>query len=127
MNEKKARVEDALHATRAAVEEGIVPGGGIAYIRTIPALKEASKNANGDEKIGMDLIAKVLEAPLRQIANNTGADGSVVFEEVKGLSANMAIMPILASMLICSWRVLLILRKYREWHCKIRQVSPVYC
>ena len=89
MNEKKARVEDALHATRAAVEEGIVPGGGVAFIRTIPALKEASKNANGDEKIGMDLIAKVLEAPLRQIANNTGADGSVVFEEMKGLSANM--------------------------------------
>ncbi|MCR4291771.1 MAG: chaperonin GroEL, partial [Candidatus Kuenenia sp.] len=89
MNEKKARVEDALHATRAAVEEGIVPGGGVAFIRTIPALKEASKNADGDEKIGMDLIAKVLEAPLRQIANNTGADGSVVFEEMKGLSANM--------------------------------------
>ncbi|WP_347274503.1 chaperonin GroEL [Candidatus Kuenenia sp.] len=89
MNEKKARVEDALHATRAAVEEGIVPGGGVAFIRTIPALKEASKNVDGDEKIGMDLIAKVLEAPLRQIANNTGADGSVVFEEMKGLSANM--------------------------------------
>lgn len=89
MNEKKARVEDALHATRAAVEEGIVPGGGVAFIRTIPALKEASKNAYGDEKIGMDLIAKVLEAPLRQIANNTGADGSVVFEEMKGLSTNM--------------------------------------
>ncbi len=89
MNEKKARVEDALHATRAAVEEGIVPGGGVAFIRTIPALKEASKNTYGDEKIGMDLIAKVLEAPLRQIANNTGADGSVVFEEMKGLSTNM--------------------------------------
>jgi len=88
MNEKKARVEDALHATRAAVEEGIVPGGGVAFIRTIPALKEAAKNADGDEKIGMNLVAKVLEAPVRQIANNTGVDGSVVVEEIKGLSTN---------------------------------------
>ncbi|MCF6156563.1 MAG: chaperonin GroEL [Candidatus Brocadia sp.] len=89
MNEKKARVEDALHATRAAVEEGIVPGGGVAFIRTIPALDEARKKLKGDEKVGVDIIAKVLESPLRQIASNTGVDGSVVVEEVKELSTNM--------------------------------------
>lgn len=89
MNEKKARVEDALHATRAAVEEGIVPGGGVAFIRAIPAIDEARKKAKGDEKVGVDIIAKVLESPLRQIASNTGVDGSVVVEEVKELSTNM--------------------------------------
>ncbi|MBU6391260.1 MAG: chaperonin GroEL [Planctomycetes bacterium] len=89
MNEKKARVEDALHATRAAVEEGIVPGGGVAFIRAILALDEARKKYKGDEKVGVDIIAKVLESPLRQIASNTGADGSVVVEEVKELSTNV--------------------------------------
>ncbi len=86
MNEKKARVEDALHATRAAVEEGIVPGGGVAFIRTIPVLDEARKKLKDDEKVGADIIRKALESPLRQIAFNTGADGSVVVEEVKELS-----------------------------------------
>lgn len=89
MNEKKARVEDALHATRAAVEEGIVPGGGVAFIRTISALDEARKKLKGDEKVGADIIRKALESPLRQIAFNTGADGSVVVEEVKELSTTM--------------------------------------
>ncbi len=89
MNEKKARVEDALHATRAAVEEGIVPGGGVAFIRAILALDEARKKYKGDERVGVDIIAKVLESPLRQIASNTGADGSVVVEEVKELSTNV--------------------------------------
>lgn len=89
MNEKKARVEDALHATRAAVEEGIVPGGGVAFIRAIPALGDVRKRFKGDERVGAEIIEKVLEAPLRQIASNTGADGSVVAEEVKELSTNM--------------------------------------
>ena len=89
MNEKKARVEDALHATRAAVEEGIVPGGGVVFIRTIKALEEPRKKAKGDEKVGVDIIARILEAPLRQIASNTGADGSVIVEEVKELATNM--------------------------------------
>lgn len=89
MNEKKARVEDALHATRAAVEEGIVPGGGVAFIRAIPVLDEARKKFKGDEKAGVDIIVKVLEAPLRQIASNTGVDGSVVVEEVKELATTM--------------------------------------
>jgi chaperonin GroEL len=89
MNEKKARVEDALHATRAAVEEGIVPGGGIAFIRAIPALDDACKKLKDDEKVGANIIVRALEAPLRQIAFNTGVDGSVVVEEAKELSSNM--------------------------------------
>lgn len=89
MNERKARVEDALHATRAAVEEGIVPGGGVAFIRVIPALDEARKKFKGDEKVGVDIVVKILESPLRQIASNTGVDGSVVVEEVKELATNM--------------------------------------
>lgn len=89
MNEKKARVEDALHATRAAVEEGIVPGGGVAFIRAIPALDDACKKLKDDEKVGANIIVRALEAPLRQIAFNTGVDGSVVVEEVKELSSNM--------------------------------------
>ena len=89
MNEKKARVEDALHATRAAVEEGIVPGGGVVFVRAMSALDEARKKFKGDEKVGVDIIIKVLAAPLRQIASNAGADGSVVLEEVKELSTNV--------------------------------------
>ena len=89
MNEKKARVEDALHATRAAVEEGIVPGGGVVFVRAMSALDEARKKFKGDEKVGVDIITKALAAPLRQIASNTGADGSVVLEEVKELSTNV--------------------------------------
>ncbi|MGQ3683894.1 MAG: chaperonin GroEL [Candidatus Loosdrechtia sp.] len=89
MNEKKARVEDALHATRAAVEEGIVPGGGVAFIRSIPALADVCKKLEDDEKVGANIILRSLEAPLRQIAFNTGVDGSVIVEEVKELASNM--------------------------------------
>lgn len=88
VNEKKARVEDALNATRAAVEEGIIPGGGVAFIRTIPKVEELRKKLKGDEKIGADIIAKAIEAPLRQIVSNTGGEGSVVVEEVKEKSTN---------------------------------------
>ncbi len=88
VNERKARVEDALNATRAAVEEGIVPGGGTAFIRTIPKVEELRKKLKGDEKIGSDIIAKAIEAPLRQIVSNTGGEGSVVVEEVKEKSTN---------------------------------------
>jgi chaperonin GroEL len=82
MKEKKARVEDALHATRAAVEEGIVPGGGVAFIRTVKRLDEV-KTENLDQKTGVDIIRRVLEEPLRQIAANAGHDGAVVVNEVK--------------------------------------------
>ncbi|MCL6611624.1 MAG: chaperonin GroEL [Peptococcaceae bacterium] len=82
MKDKKLRVEDALNATRAAVEEGIVPGGGTAYIQAIKALDEVSP-ANPDEKVGIDIIRRALEEPLRQIAYNAGMEGSVVVEKVK--------------------------------------------
>jgi chaperonin GroEL len=81
MKEKKARVEDALNATRAAVEEGIVPGGGVVLIRALPAL-EAVK-ARGDEKVGVDIVRRALEEPIRQIAENAGAEGSIVVQRVK--------------------------------------------
>jgi chaperonin GroEL len=83
MKEKKARVEDALHATRAAVEEGIVPGGGVAYIRALPALDKLSAELTGDELIGVQIVRRALEEPLRQIVNNAGLEGSVVVEHVK--------------------------------------------
>jgi chaperonin GroEL len=82
MKEKKARVEDALNATRAAVEEGIVPGGGVAFIRTLPAI--AKMKLDGEEQAGVNLVMRALEEPIRQIANNAGAEGSVVVEKVKG-------------------------------------------
>ena len=82
MKEKKARVEDALHATRAAVEEGIVPGGGVAFLRCVKKLEEV-KTENLDQKTGVDIIRRVLEEPLRQIAANAGHDGAVVVNEVK--------------------------------------------
>lgn len=82
MKEKKARVEDALHATRAAVEEGIVPGGGVAFIRAVAEL-EKLEGENADQTIGVKIIQKALEEPLRQIVNNAGIEGSVVLQKVK--------------------------------------------
>ena len=83
MKQKKARIEDALHATRAAVEEGILPGGGVALVRCTEAVQEARSGAKGDEKTGVDIILKALESPLRQIADNGGIDGSVVADNVR--------------------------------------------
>ena len=88
MKQKKARVEDALHATRAAVEEGILPGGGVALLRCHDAISKARGAAKGDEKVGVDIILQVLSAPLKQIADNGGIDGSVVVDEVRQKSAN---------------------------------------
>jgi len=82
MKQKKARVEDALHATRAAVEEGILPGGGVALLRCTEAVEKARDKAKGDEKIGVDIILGALSSPLKQIADNSGIDGSVVADEV---------------------------------------------
>jgi chaperonin GroEL len=87
MKEKKARVEDALHATRAAVEEGIVPGGGVALLRTLPAI-EALKLENTDEQIGVEIVKKAVEAPLRALALNAGVEGSLVVQEVKKRKGN---------------------------------------
>jgi len=81
MKEKKARVEDALHATRAAVEEGVVPGGGVAFLRCLPALDKAK--FDGDEDIGRTIVMKAMESPIRQIAENAGREGSIVVQEVK--------------------------------------------
>jgi chaperonin GroEL len=81
MKEKKARVEDALHATRAAVEEGVVAGGGVALVRAQAALDKVRGTA--DEKIGVDIVRKALEEPLRMIAQNAGAEGSIVLAKVK--------------------------------------------
>lgn len=83
MKEKKARVEDALNATRAAVEEGVVAGGGVAFIRCLPALEKMKIKAT--QKLGVKIVARALEEPLRQLANNAGKEGSVILEKVKGL------------------------------------------
>ncbi len=83
MKQTKARVEDALHAARAALEEGILPGGGVALLRCREAVEAARKGVKGDEKTGVDIVLRALEAPLRQIADNSGIDGAVVVDEVK--------------------------------------------
>lgn len=88
MKQKKARVEDALHATRAAVEEGILPGGGVALLRCREAVEKARSSAKGDEKIGVEIVLSALSAPIRQIADNGGIDGSVVVDVVNDKPTN---------------------------------------
>ncbi len=83
MKEKKARVEDALHACRAAVEEGILPGGGVAPIRARKALEKLKKNAKGDERTGIDIISRALAYPIKQISTNAGFDGSIVVNKIE--------------------------------------------
>ena len=85
LKEKKSRIEDALQATRAAVEEGIVAGGGVALLHALPAL-DGVECANHDEEVGVAIIRKAMEAPLRTIAQNAGFEGSVVVEKVKGMA-----------------------------------------
>jgi len=87
MKEKKARVEDALHATRAAVEEGIVPGGGVALLRCLPAI-DAVKGANTDEQLGVEIVKRAIEWPAKWLANNGGYEGSVVVQEIKKRKGN---------------------------------------
>src|SRR5438876_9454429 len=87
MKERKARVEDALHATRAAVEEGIVPGGGVALLRCVPAI-DALKLSDEDERIGVDIVRKAIESPLRSLASNAGVEGSIIVQEVKRRKGN---------------------------------------
>ena len=88
MKQKKARVEDALHATRAAIEEGILPGGGVALLRCREAVEAVRSSAKGDEKIGVNIVLHVLDAPLRQIVDNGGLDGSVIADNVLQKSVN---------------------------------------
>jgi chaperonin GroEL len=87
MKEKKARVEDALHSTRAAVEEGIVAGGGVALIRALASI-DGLEGENEDQNVGINICRRAMEAPIRQIAENAGAEGSVVVDKVKQLSGN---------------------------------------
>ena len=86
MKEKKDRVDDAVHATKAAVEEGILPGGGVAFLRTIPHLETLAKSLHGDEKVGVEIIMKALSYPLRQIAENAGKEGSIIIQQVNQMS-----------------------------------------
>ena len=88
MKEKKLRIEDALNATRAAVEEGVVAGGGTIFVNVIPAVEALLETTEGDEKTGVKIIAKALEAPIRQIAANAGLDGSVILEKVRSSGVN---------------------------------------
>ena len=88
MKEKKDRVDDAHHATKAAVEEGILPGGGISLIRCLKALEELSNKMSGDQKVGVDIIRKALSYPLRQIAENAGAEGSIIVQKVGQMEQN---------------------------------------
>jgi chaperonin GroEL len=88
MKDKKLRIEDALNATRAAVEEGVVAGGGTIFINIIPAVEAVKNNVEGDEKTGVQIVAKALEAPIRQIAANAGLDGSVILEQVRKSGKN---------------------------------------
>jgi chaperonin GroEL len=89
MKQKKARVEDALHATRAAVEEGILPGGGVALLRCIPVLETLSDKTKGDERAGVEIVLKALSWPIKTIVNNGGKDGSVVADEISQKSGNI--------------------------------------
>ncbi len=89
MKERKSRFEDALHAARAAAEEGIIPGGGAALLRCLGAVEKSIKSARGDEKIGGRIVERVLGEPLKQLAENFGADGGVVVEDVKAASGNI--------------------------------------
>ena len=89
MKEKKLRIEDALNATKAAVEEGIVPGGGTSFVNVIPAVAKLLETASGDEKTGISIVLKALEAPVRQIAQNAGMDGSVILEKIKTSKAGV--------------------------------------
>jgi len=89
VKERKDLVDDAFHATRAAVEEGVVPGGGVVYLRAVDAVKKSRDKARGDEKIGHDIIARALEEPTRQIAENCGLDGAVIVSEIIQKSKNI--------------------------------------
>jgi len=88
MKEKKARVEDALHACRAAVEEGVLPGGGVSVVRARKAIEKLRSNATGDERAGMDIVFRALAAPIKQIAHNCGLDGSVIASKVEEGTGN---------------------------------------
>jgi len=88
MKEKKDRVDDSVHATKAAVEEGILPGGGVSFIRCIPVLEKLATTLKGDEKVGVEIIIKAITSPLRQIAENAGKEGAIIVQKVANLETN---------------------------------------
>ena len=103
MKERKDLIDDALHATRAAAEEGIVPGGGVAFLRAIEAVEAAKRKAKGDEKIGFDIVAASPAFPGQQIADNAGEDGEVIVDEILTTrTPTTATTPPPASSAICS-------------------------
>ena len=128
MKEKKARVEDALHATRAAVEEGIVPGGGVAFIRAQSALK-GLKLDDSDEQIGVDIIRRALEEPLRMIAQNAGVEGSIVVEKVRASKDDELRLQRADghATRISSRQASSIRRRSRARRCRTRRRSPACC
>ncbi|HPA74001.1 MAG TPA: TCP-1/cpn60 chaperonin family protein, partial [Spirochaetota bacterium] len=89
LKEKKARVEDALSATRSAVEEGIIPGGGLTLLYSQKTVKALAEKLTGDEKIGAEIIVKAVEDPMKMIANNAGVEGSIIVEKAKGEKAGV--------------------------------------
>lgn len=88
MKEKKDRIDDAVHATKAAVEEGILPGGGVAFLRCIPRLEKLASTLADDEKLGVGIIIRAITSPLRQIAQNSGEEGSIILQKVMGMASN---------------------------------------
>ena len=89
MKERKDLIDDAVHATRAAAEEGVVPGGGVVFLHALKALEALRTKVRGDEKIGVDIVAKAMEAPTRQIVDNTGEDGHVVVADILEKGGNI--------------------------------------
>jgi len=83
MKQKKGRVEDALHACRAALDKGILPGGGVALLRAIPSVQRVAESFSGDERFGAEIVIRALEKPIRTIAENSGEDGAVIADEIK--------------------------------------------
>ena len=119
MKEKKDRVDDALAATRAAVEEGIVPGGGVAYIRAVEAL-ETLKGDNEDQTTGIQIVKRAIEEPLRQIVTNAGGEGSVVVNKVKEGKGAFGYTPATTVMRTCSKRVSSTRPRFRVWRWRMR-------
>jgi chaperonin GroEL len=127
MKEKKARVEDALHATRAAVEEGVVPGGGVALIRALKAL-EKLEGANEDQTVGIRILARSIEEPLRQIVENAGEDAAVILNEVQVVArVPTATTPPPASMATCSRPASWTRPRSRVSRCRTQRRWPACC
>ena len=88
MKEKKDRIDDAVHATKAAVEEGILPGGGVAFLRCLPLLEKLASESKDDEKLGVEIVIRAITSPLRQIAENAGEEGAIILQKVLSMGTN---------------------------------------